>query len=451
MDRDSLQLWGGIECTLNRVGDNFHDQLARNGHYLRRDDLERFAALGLRTLRYPLLWERAVTASPDVYDWAFADERLPQLRELGITPIAGLVHHGSGPRGVDPRTPQFAQGLASYAQALARRYPWLEWYTPVNEPLTTARFCGLYGFWHPHARSDRDFVRILLEQCRGTVLSMRAIRRINPGARLVQTDDLGQVYGTQALRQQAEFENHRRWLGWDLLCGRVDASHPLYHYLLDGGATHAELAWLRDNPCPPDVIGIDHYMTSDRFLDERLDRYPETFHGGNGRQRYADVEAVRVLERCGTSLSLVIEEAAHRYGLPIALTENHIGCTVDQQQLWLHEAWKIALEAHARGIDILAVTAWALLGSYDWNTLLTAASDHYEPGAFDTRDGDIRPTALAPLITALARGTALPSMPSPASAWWRQPERLIYGSGVSTRLGQVVRAWEAPTRAAQRP
>jgi dTDP-4-dehydrorhamnose reductase len=97
----TLQLWGGIECTLNRVGDKFYDQLARNGHYRRGDDLERLAALGLRTLRYPLLWERAATATPGEFNWSFADERLNVLRRLGITPIVGLLHHGSGPRDVD--------------------------------------------------------------------------------------------------------------------------------------------------------------------------------------------------------------------------------------------------------------------------------------------------------------------------------------------------------------
>jgi dTDP-4-dehydrorhamnose reductase len=229
---DPLQLWGGIECTLNRVGDRYYDQLARNGHYRRGGDLEQFAALGLRTLRYPLLWERAVTATPGEFDFSFADERLAELRRLGITPIAGLLHHGSGPRYVDMRDPEFSQGLAEYAAAVAARFPWLDCYTPVNEPLTTARFCGLYGLWHPHARSDRDFVRILLEECRGTVLAMRAIRRVNPRAQLVQTDDLGQVSSTPALRAQAEFENHRRWLAWDLLCGHVVPAHPLHEYLV---------------------------------------------------------------------------------------------------------------------------------------------------------------------------------------------------------------------------
>ena len=55
----ALELWAGVECTVNRVGDQFYDQLERGGHATRLDDLDLFAALGVRTMRYPVLWERA--------------------------------------------------------------------------------------------------------------------------------------------------------------------------------------------------------------------------------------------------------------------------------------------------------------------------------------------------------------------------------------------------------
>jgi dTDP-4-dehydrorhamnose reductase len=51
-----LELWGGIEPTLNRVGDRYFSQLERSGHHVRLDDLDRCAELGIRTLRYPVLW-----------------------------------------------------------------------------------------------------------------------------------------------------------------------------------------------------------------------------------------------------------------------------------------------------------------------------------------------------------------------------------------------------------
>ena len=52
-----LEIWGGLECTVNRVLDDYFSQMERNGHALRRDDLERFASLGIRAIRYPVLWE----------------------------------------------------------------------------------------------------------------------------------------------------------------------------------------------------------------------------------------------------------------------------------------------------------------------------------------------------------------------------------------------------------
>ena len=425
-----MKVWGGIECTHTRVGDRRSDQLAQSGHYGRGGDLARIAALGIRTLRYPLLWERAATASPEEFDWRFADERLSLLQMHGITPICGLVHHGCGPDHVDMTTDSFADGLAIYAGQVAQRFPWVDCYTPVNEPLTTARFCGLYGHWYPHGRSDRTFARILINECRATVLAMRAIRAVNPDAQLVQTDDLGTVYSTGRLAYQAEFENHRRWLAWDLLCGLVDREHPLHDYLRDSGVSVAELAWFRDNPCPPDIIGIDHYVTSDRFLDENVHRYPRSAWGSNGRLAYADMDAVRVLDRRGTSLRHVILDASARYRTPIALTEVHIGCTEAEQIRWLNEAFTTCTALAESGVDIRAVTAWALLGSYDWDSLLTQQRNHYEAGAFDVKSGFPRATALAGFISLLTAGETSPEIGRilATAGWWRSNERLLYGA-----------------------
>jgi dTDP-4-dehydrorhamnose reductase len=424
-----MRLWGGIECTRNRVGTRTFDQLQRLGHYQRADDLDRIAGLGIRCMRYPLLWEIAATNAPGEYDFSFADERLDRLRDLRITPIAGLVHHGCGPEYTHLLHDGFATGLANYAGQLARQFPWLEWYTPVNEPLTTARFSGLYGLWQPHARSNHAFARMLVNQCRATVLAMEAIRAVNPAAKLMQTDDLGTIYSTAHLQYQADFENERRWLSWDLLSGFVDVTHPMHEYLLSWGIGARELGWFTEHRCPPAVIGIDHYITSDRFLDHDLERHPPRCHGGNSRERYADVEAVRMLERPGTSLRNVIHAAAMRYRRPVVLSEVHIGCDEHEQVRWLHEAWTTCEQLAASGVDVRAVTAWALLGCYDWDTLLTAGGDTYESGAFCLRGGSPRPTAVAEYIEALVHGRdvmSLPALREGVEGWWRRPERLLH-------------------------
>lgn len=422
--QNALEVWGGVECTVNRVGDAFFNQIERAGHDTRVQDLDLFAELGLRRLRYPVLWELAAPDDPHRIDWRWADERLNKLRTLNIDPIAGLVHHGSGPRYTNLLDERFPNLLAEYAGEVALSFPWIERYTPINEPLTTARFSGLYGHWYPHRRDDHSFVRALLVECRATVLAMQAIRRVNPRAQLIQTDDLGNTTSTPKLAYQAEFQNERRWLAWDLLCGRVDESHFLWKYLVRSGARADELAWFHDNPCPPDVIGINHYLTSDRHLDETLHQFTECW-GGNGRDTYADIEAVRVLDEV-SGIGGALRDAWDRYRIPIAITEAHLGCTREEQLRWLAHIWRSAQQARAAGADVCAVTVWALLGSFDWDSLVTRQTGHYEPGAFDVRGDVPRPTALARLIKHLpaqldARSAQLVESPG----WWDRPSRLL--------------------------
>ncbi|HEX8492834.1 MAG TPA: family 1 glycosylhydrolase [Pyrinomonadaceae bacterium] len=426
LSRQSLELWAGVECTVNRVRSQYFDQLERSGHASRLSDLDLFANIGVRAMRYPVLWERTAPGELQQADWSWPDERLARLRELEIRPIVGLLHHGSGPRHTSLVDPAFPEKLAAYARAVARRYPWVESYTPINEPLTTARFSGLYGHWYPHGRDALVFIRALLMQCRATVLAMRAIREINGNAQLIQTEDLGKTYSTRTLSYQADFENERRWLSFDLLCGRVCPEHPLWDYLTWLGIEEAELEWFVGNPCAPDLIGINHYLTSERFLDERLERYPSCTHGGNNRHRYADVEAVRVCAEGTAGPRALLRETWERYGLPMAVTEVHLGCTREEQLRWIKEVWDAARALSEDGVEMRAVTAWSLLGAYDWHNLLTCESNHYEPGIFDLRGPTPRPTALARMLTDLAAGREHEHPLLATPGWWRRLTRLIY-------------------------
>ena len=418
------EMWGGVECTINRVGNTFFDQYARSGHREHLDaDLERIATLGVRALRVGLHWERfAATKS-----WAGFDRMLGKVRELGIRPIAGLLHHGSGPLGVDLLHAEFPERLAEYALAVAQRYPWLMDYTPVNEPQTTSRFSCLYGHWYPHHRSLASYCRALVNEIKGVVLAMRAIRTVQPEARLIHTEDGGETYSTAEMEPFREEREQRRWLGTDLLCGLVDEEHPMLSFLVRHGIGRAEVLWFRENPCPPSVLGLNYYVTSDRFLDHRTEIYPENFPGGDtGAEPLVDIEAIRVRAGDLPGVEGMLLQAWRRYGLPVAITEAHLGGTQVDQVRWLAEIWEGAQAASRAGADVRAVTVWALLGLWNWSNLCTRDVGLYEPGVFDTPGGELRETPLVELVEQIGRGMKPDVAGLEEKGWWRQQDRFAY-------------------------
>jgi dTDP-4-dehydrorhamnose reductase len=420
LQRFKPELWGGLECTINRIGDNFRDQLVYTGHYHRPDDIARFAALGITAMRYPLLWERHQPEPDCNIDWTWAQDQLDLMKQYKILPIAGLVHHGSGPRFTGLLDEHFSAKLASYAHSLAVRFPELEYFTPVNEPLTTARFSGLYGLWFPHRSDTRSFVVMLLNQLKGVVLSMQAIRKINSKAKLIQTEDMAKVHSTPFLRYQADFENERRWLTFDLLCGKVTSHHPLWNYLVSIGIPESSLAFFLENVCPPDILGLNYYVTSERYLDERTEHYPGHPPGGNDVHQYCDSDAVRAGKAEG--LKTLLPEVWNRYHRPMAITEAHLCCTREEQMRWLQEIWDDCCGMNQKEKRVQSVTAWSLLGAYDWNSLLTKENMYYESGVFDARDNQTpRKTAIAKQIFSLSQKGEYHHPLLENQGWWRRP------------------------------
>jgi dTDP-4-dehydrorhamnose reductase len=417
---EPFEVWGGAEYTCNRVGDRYFDQMELSGHAQRLSDYQEFADLGIRTLRFGLLWERH-ELDPS---WRWSDERLQWMRNTGIRPIASLMHHGSGPPHTSLLDPQFPQKLAAYAASVAERYPWIDAYTPVNEPHTTARFSAMYGVWYPHHRSRSSYLRALLNQLKGTVLSMEAIRRVRPDAQLIQTDDVGSIIGTEELRPVWEKLGLRQWLPYDLLCGRVDRKHPMFSYIHAEGISEKEILWFLDHPCAPNVIGINYYVTSDRYLDHRIDMYPTDRRSGEGH--FVDVEAVRVLPQGIAGFESLLVDAWRRYEIPVAITEVHLGGPVEDQIRWLASAWDGMVRARAQGANCVALTLWALLGSFYWNQLVTCDNGHYEPGVFDVSGGTPVRTELASVVSQIARGEAPSHSALSRLGWWQHNSRICF-------------------------
>ena len=425
-DHQVPEVWAGVECARVRVGRRTVDQLDLTGHARRATDLDLISSLGVRAVRYPVLWERSAPTGLARADWTWTDGRLERLRRLGIRPVVGLLHHGGGPRGMSLLHPGFPTAFGRFAGAVARRYPWLDTYLPINEPLTTARFGGLYGVWQPHARSEDVFARLILAQCLAIRAAMDAVRRIRPDARLVVNEDVGRTFGTRPLAGLVDLLNERRWLTWDLLIGAVRPGHPLWDRLAGTPAADRMLRDLADRPCPPDLLGIDHYLTSDRYLDHRIEAFPPDRRPDPQHAQFVDVEAVRVAGLPAAGMALAIEDTWARYRRPLALTEVALAGGPTDQVAWWAEAWTAATQAQRDGVGVRAVTAWAVLGATDWDSLLCAPNAHYEPGIFDIRTDPPTERLVAEAIRSAARRGHVP----PARAgWWRRPDRTLFDAG----------------------
>ena len=167
----------GIENSYPTVGNGRVrvDEMEKCGHYEKwRLDFDCTAQLGIRFLRYGPPLHRT-HLGPDRYDWSFADETFGELRARGITPIVDLCHFGVPDWIGNFQNPDFPELFAQYAGAFARRFPWVQLYTPVNEMYVCALFSARYGWWNEQLASDRAFVTALKHIVKANVLAMHAI------------------------------------------------------------------------------------------------------------------------------------------------------------------------------------------------------------------------------------------------------------------------------------
>ena len=171
-------------------------------------------------------------------------------------------------------------------------------YTPVNEPLTTARFSVLYGalvsaspigsrfragLAEPGARYRAGDEGDSRSQSRGAPDPDGGLR---PLLRNMADAPPGRVREPPPLADLGSADRSRG--PRTIRCGASSSRLALPKRSLDRFCAE---------PTPPSVVGLNYYLTSDRFLDHRLDRYPPSSTAATVLIRYADVEAVRARPR----------------------------------------------------------------------------------------------------------------------------------------------------------
>jgi len=162
----------GIECSYPTIkqGRLRRDQLKECGHYEHwKKDLRLVQELGLKVLRYGLPYY-SIHRAPGKFDWSFADEVMNEIQRLNITPILDLLHFGVPSWVGDFQNPELPTHFADFADAVAARYPWVRFYTPVNEIYVTAKMSAKDGVWNEQLKDDKAFVTALMSPHSNTAL-----------------------------------------------------------------------------------------------------------------------------------------------------------------------------------------------------------------------------------------------------------------------------------------
>jgi beta-glucosidase/6-phospho-beta-glucosidase/beta-galactosidase len=353
------------------------DEMEKCRHYdLWRLDFDCVQALGIHYLRYGPPLHRT-WLGPDQYDWSFADATYHDLRRRDIIAISDLCHFGVPDWLGNFQNPAFPELFAGYAGAFARRYPWVQLYTPINEMFICATFSALYGWWNEQERSHRAFVTALKHLVRANVLAMHAILDARPDALFIQSES-SEYFHADSPRaiKPAEIMNARRFLSLDLNYGRR-VNSEMYEYLMDHGMTREEYHFFlaRDlkHHC---IMGNDYYVTNEHRVcpDSTTMAAGEVFGYDEITWQYYD-----------------------RYHLPVMHTETNFaqGPRGDEAVYWLWKEWANLLCVRNKGIPVVGFTWYSLTDQVDWDTALREENGRVNPlGLFDL-DRNIRPVGQA--------------------------------------------------------
>jgi beta-glucosidase/6-phospho-beta-glucosidase/beta-galactosidase len=349
----------GIENTFvpqTRPGHRALDEYQLMGHYEHwREDLALARDLGLRAVRWGVPWYRVEPFEPGRFDWSWPDQVVPYMvEELGLTPIIDLMHYGC-PFWLrrEFSSAEYPEAVAAYAEAFARRYAGLvKWYTPLNEPIVTALYCGQRGLWPPYLRTDRGYVTVLLQVIDGIQRTVAALRAVDPEVILVHVEASGLSRAAREdLHAIAREEQARTFLPYDLLTGRVTPDHPLFAWLVRNGASPDRLLDLAAAPTPFDLMGLNFYpqwSTTQLYIDRR------------GRLAYQPVE------QDGAGFVGLIESYWERYRVPIMVTETSARGDEAIRARWLEASVTAIRALRGRGVPVLGYTWFPLFTMIDW-------------------------------------------------------------------------------------
>lgn len=354
---DGFVVATGFECSAPVIrGGVRQDELLKTGHWQRyEEDYSLAASFGIRYVRFGVPFHVVARSDRETdFDWDWTDRALAALRDNGLEPILDLLHFGLPDDIHAVGDPRLVKRYETYARAVAERYPWARYYTPVNEPFVTAFFSAGLGMWNERARDDRSFVAALDRVVTCSIRGMEIIRERRPDAIFLQSDACDAYAALDpadpGLEERAAFLNERRFVAFDLTYGRRPGPQVV-RWLMEHGMAEDRLAWFGERGSTTGcIVGHDYYRGNERLL------------GPGGKNLWAG-------RRRRGYLAVAREFAARYEELPFMFSETNIAG--NRAPGWLAEVWNDCLTLCAEGAPIRGFCWYGFVDHVDWDSGLT--------------------------------------------------------------------------------
>jgi beta-glucosidase/6-phospho-beta-glucosidase/beta-galactosidase len=327
----------GFECSTflwkdkkrrNLVTEIQHDQFADQDYALLR-------SLGIAVCREGIPWP--LVDINGTYNFSCIDPMIEAMNKHKILPIWDLCHYGY-PDDLDPFTEEFTERFAAYCKAAAAYViPKLQgpyFFTPINE-ITFFSFCGgEWGWVAPYKNTREDRERLRLSLCKAAIAGVKAIREIEPAARMIHIDPLVQVVApiNRPDQRSAAWKetNIDTFLAWDILYGKE----------------HPELG---GSPEILDIVGANNYSFGQMEYRE------------NGPHAALPPNDPRI-----QSLCTLLRSVWERYRLPMIIAET--SGLKEGREDWLRDVMEESLAAVNEGMDLHGICLFPAVDMPDWHT-----------------------------------------------------------------------------------
>lgn len=364
----------GIECSYPTIqqGKVRRDLLRECDHYNRyKEDLGLVKELGLNVLRYGLPYY-SIHKGAGKFDWSFADEAMAEIKRLGITPILDLLHFGVPDWIGDFQNPELPLHFADYADAVAERYPWVRYYTPVNEIYVTARISAKDGGWNEQLKTDKGFVTALKHCAAASIMGNQRIVQRRNDCIIVQSESAEYTHEISASSSpQVDLENELRFLSLDLLYANPPSA-TVAMYMMDNGLTREEYNWfMAGKPPGYQIMGNDYY-------------------GRNERIKLPDGSIQTSMDVLGWYE--ITKDYYERYHMPVMHTETNV-FEADLAPVWMLKQWVSIMRMRRDGVPVLGFTWYSLIDQIDWDSQLQEVNNTVNACGLYDLDRKPRPVA----------------------------------------------------------